>query len=149
MEYKTLRYPGHAVIMKAIRDLGLLDLEPITVEGVRVAPRDVFISVVERVLRKPEGRDLVALKVVATGRKAGRSGRVSYQLLDRYDEAHGISAMSRATAYSLSITGQMQVEGRISTPGVHTAYEVTPAAEYVAELGKRGLDIEIRETWDS
>ncbi len=28
MEYKTLRYPGHAHIMEAIRELGLLDLEP-------------------------------------------------------------------------------------------------------------------------
>ena len=29
MEYKTLRYPGHAHIMEAIRALGLLDLEPV------------------------------------------------------------------------------------------------------------------------
>src|SRR5690606_25597099 len=29
MEYKTLRYPGHATVMRAIRDLGLLDLEPV------------------------------------------------------------------------------------------------------------------------
>src|SRR5690606_4574117 len=29
MEYKTLRYPGHAAIMRAIRELGLLRLEPV------------------------------------------------------------------------------------------------------------------------
>src|SRR5213078_3387484 len=29
MEYKTLRYPGHAERMEAIRELGLLDLEPV------------------------------------------------------------------------------------------------------------------------
>src|SRR3954465_1777117 len=33
MEYKTLRYPGHAKIMEAIRELGLLDLNPIEVKG--------------------------------------------------------------------------------------------------------------------
>lgn len=32
VEYKTLRYPGHAGIVRAIRDLGLLDLEPVRVE---------------------------------------------------------------------------------------------------------------------
>src|ERR1044071_1715918 len=32
MEYKTLRYPGHAAIMENIRALGLLDLEPIDVK---------------------------------------------------------------------------------------------------------------------
>ena len=41
MEYKTLRYPGHAHIMRAIRDLGLLDTEPVQVRGELVAPRDV------------------------------------------------------------------------------------------------------------
>ncbi|MDQ4080574.1 MAG: saccharopine dehydrogenase NADP-binding domain-containing protein, partial [Gemmatimonadota bacterium] len=29
MEYKTLRYPGHAAIMEAIRELGLLELTPV------------------------------------------------------------------------------------------------------------------------
>ena len=46
MEYKTLRYPGHAELMEAIRELGLLDLEPVDVKGMKVMPRDVFVSVV-------------------------------------------------------------------------------------------------------
>ncbi|NJS40364.1 MAG: hypothetical protein HC783_16710, partial [Rhodobacteraceae bacterium] len=33
MEYKTLRYPGHAKIMEAVRELGLLELEPVDVKG--------------------------------------------------------------------------------------------------------------------
>src|SRR5678815_1850769 len=44
MEYKTLRYPGHAHIMEAIRDLGLLDLDPVDVKGVRVSPRDLAVA---------------------------------------------------------------------------------------------------------
>src|SRR5688572_18375847 len=40
MEYKTLRYPGHAQMMAAIRELGLLDLEPVDVKGMKVVPRD-------------------------------------------------------------------------------------------------------------
>ena len=36
MEYKTLRYPGHVAIMRPIRELGLLELTPVTVEGKRV-----------------------------------------------------------------------------------------------------------------
>ena len=42
MEYKTLRYPGHAAIMRAIRDLGLLGKEPVDVGGARVVPREHF-----------------------------------------------------------------------------------------------------------
>src|ERR671933_2250540 len=44
MEYKTLRYPGHAQIMAAVRELGLLGLEPVDVKGSKVVPRDVFIA---------------------------------------------------------------------------------------------------------
>src|SRR5438552_9379286 len=47
MEYKTLRYPGHAQIIRAIRELGLLDLTPIDVKGTKVAPRDAFIATVD------------------------------------------------------------------------------------------------------
>src|SRR5215204_7783794 len=46
MEYKTLRYPGHAEIMHTIRELGLLDLDPVDVKGQKVAPRDVFVAAV-------------------------------------------------------------------------------------------------------
>ena len=102
MEYKTLRYPGHAAIMSAIRDLGLLDWDPIEVDGVDIRPRDVFIARVERDLRRPDLEDLVALKVIAEGESQGRSGKVTFSLLDRYDTEHKISAMMRTTGYSLS-----------------------------------------------
>lgn len=142
MEYKTLRYPGHVHIMGAIRELGLLSTEPLDVKGTRVRPRDVFIAAVNPKLRQPESPDLVALKVVAQGEKGGASMSVCFQLLDFYDATHGISAMMRATGYSLSITAQMQVDGRLHDHGVRPAYETTPFGEYVAELRKRGIDIQ-------
>lgn len=141
MEYKTLRYPGHAKLMEAIRELGLLDLEPIEVKGVRVAPRDVAIAAMAPRLTKPKGRDLVALRVTVKGRKAGKAATISFELVDRYDEERGLSAMMRATGYSLSITGQMQARREIGPPGVHTPDECVPAEAYISELGKRGVDI--------
>ena len=38
MEYKTLRYPGHAAVVRPIRELGLLANEPIEVKGKKVVP---------------------------------------------------------------------------------------------------------------
>src|ERR1700704_6062654 len=46
MEYKTLRYPGHAAVVRPIRDLGLLSNVAIDVKGHKVVPRDVFIAAV-------------------------------------------------------------------------------------------------------
>ena len=141
MEYKTLRYPGHAHIMEAIRELGLLELAPVEVKGQKVVPRDVFIAAAGPRLRKPEGRDLVALRVVVEGKKAGAATRFGWQLIDRYDEKTGISAMMRTTGYSLSITGQMQVRGQVRPAGVHTPDECMPPREYIEELAKRGVTI--------
>jgi lysine 6-dehydrogenase len=141
MEYKTLRYPGHAQIMENIRGIGLLDLQPVEVKGTKVVPRDVFIAVVGPRLNKPNGRDLVALRVVVSGKKGGKSATKTFQLVDRYDEAHGVSAMMRTTGYSLAITGLMQVRGQVKPTGVHTPDECMPADAYISELRKRGIDI--------
>jgi lysine 6-dehydrogenase len=144
MEYKTLRYPGHAHIMEAIRELGLLALTPVDVKGMKVIPRDVTVATMGPRLTKPTGRDLVALRVTVEGMKGGKPKKVAFELIDYYDEARGISAMMRTTGYSLSITGQMQARGEISPVGVHTPDECVPAPKYIAELEKRG--VHIRET---
>jgi lysine 6-dehydrogenase len=141
MEYKTLRYPGHAAMMETIRELGLLDLEPVDVKGVKVVPRDVFVSVVGPKLTKLKGKDLLVLRVTVTGTKNGKPATRQFDLIDRYDEEHGISAMMRTTGYSLSITGQMQVRGQVTPPGVWTPDECMPATAYIAELRKRGMDV--------
>ena len=137
MEYKTLRYPGHAAIMQSIRELGLLDTSPVEVKGQTVVPRDVFVKVAGDRLRKGKP-DLVALRVVVTGVKAGVRSTRAWEVVDRYDAVNGVSAMMRTTGYTLSITGQLQASGAIA-PGVHTPDECIPAAAYIAMLAERGI----------
>lgn len=145
MEYKTLRYPGHAAAMRTIRDLGLLDDAPVEVNGATVVPRDVFMAVVGPRLRKdPQSSpDLVALRVEVEGERGGEAVVLRWDLVDRYDAATGITAMMRTTGYSLAITGTMQAEGRIE-PGVWTPDEVIPAEPYIQALRERG--VRIRQT---
>jgi len=141
MEYKTLRYPGHAHIMEAIRELGLLDLNPVDVKGHKVVPRDLVVAAMGPRLTKPRGRDVVALRVTVEGRKDGDRKRLGWELIDYYDAARGISAMMRTTGYSLSITGQMQAKKLIGPPSVYTPDECVPPELYISELAKRGVEI--------
>lgn len=141
MEYKTLRYPGHARVMQAIRDLGFLDPHPVDVKGARVTPRDLAVTVMGPRLRRPEVRDLVVLRVTVEGKQKGRKKTVGWELIDYYDDKRKISAMMRATGYSLAITGLMQARGQITEHGVHTPDECVPAELYIAELAKRGVKI--------
>ena len=140
MEYKTLRYPGHAEIMENIRELGLLELEPVDVKGMKVVPRDAFIATVGPKLTKPKGKDLVALRVVVSGTKGGKPATRAFELVDRYDASKGISAMMRTTGYTLAITGLMQARRQVPA-GVHTPDESIPPELYLSELRKRGIDI--------
>ena len=144
MEYKTLRYPGHAALVGAMRDLGFFDAQPVDVDGHKVVPRDVAVAVMGPRLTKPQSPDLVALRVTVSGKKGGQPATVSWDLIDRYDAEHGVSAMMRTTGYSLAITGWMQVKGLVTGPGVRTPDEGVPAGPYVEELRKRGVTL--RET---
>jgi len=141
MEYKTLRYPGHARIMEAIRELGLLELTPVDVKGMKVVPRDLVVAAMGPRLTKPNAYDLVAMRVVAEGTKSGKRKKVGWEMVDYYDKKNGISAMERSTGYSLSITGQMQARGEIGKAGVFTPDEAIPADKYIKALGKQGVMI--------
>src|SRR6478609_1290327 len=81
MEYKTLRYPGHADLMGNIRSLGLLDLTSVDVKGGRVAPRDVAIATMSPRLTKPGAEDLVALRVFAEGTKGGKARKIGWEMV--------------------------------------------------------------------
>ncbi|HEY3934359.1 MAG TPA: saccharopine dehydrogenase C-terminal domain-containing protein [Gemmatimonadales bacterium] len=144
MEYKTLRYPGHVAIIKPIRELGLLDLEPVKVKGHMVVPRDEFIACVSPKLTKPDGHDLVALRVIVAGEKHGKPHSTQFDLIDYFDEAHHVSAMMRTTGYSLSVTGLVQARRQVIRFGVTTSDEGMPFDRYVDGLKRRG--IVIRET---
>jgi lysine 6-dehydrogenase len=144
MTYKTLRYPGHAYLMKSMRDLGLFDIEPLEVDGQRVSPRDVFIAAVTPHLVRPQARDFVAMRVVVEGTRAGAPHTVTYEMLDLYDAELGVTAMMRTTGYSLAAIVRLQVAGDIR-PGVHAPWECVPADTYVRVLGERGVRIERRK----
>ena len=142
MEYKTLRYPGHAAIMRPIRELGLLSDTPILVKGTPVVPRDVFIAAVEPKLARPDSPDLVAVRVRVNGERQGKETTVGFELLDYSDPARGISAMMRTTGFSLALTALMQADGTIQAKGVHTPDEVVPFSAYVEGLRRFGIRIQ-------
>ena len=142
MEYKTLRYPGHAKTMEAIRDLGLLSLDPVDVRGAQVKPRDLFIAVAGPLLKKDPrtSPDLVALRVEVEGKRDGQPSALRWDLLDKFDAETGITAMMRTTGYSLAVTGQMQAAGDVE-PGVWTPDEAIPAPAYIDALAQRNIVI--------
>jgi lysine 6-dehydrogenase len=146
LAYKTLRYPGHAQIMGAIRDLGLLSDDPVTVDQQEIVPRDVFITAATPQLIRPGEPDLVVLRVVAKGEREGEPSVLTWNLIDREDPETGITAMMRCTGFTLSIVGLLIGRGVIDKTGVLAPDEGIPCEPIVEELGKRGVRIAFEET---
>jgi lysine 6-dehydrogenase len=143
--YKTLRYPGHAEIMRAIRDLGLLSEEPVAVGDQEVVPRDLFIEAATPHLMRPGEADLVVLRVIVRGSRDGQARSLTWNLIDREDPLTGISAMMRCTGFTLSIAGLLIGRGVIAERGVLAPDEGIPYEPLVDELARRGVRITLEE----
>ena len=138
---KTLRWPGHFVEWQTYMKAGLLETEPIEVDGVKVAPRDVLHALLDPKLRaKPGEPDLVIVRVLAKGRKNGQPAQVLLDLIDRFDEVTGFTAMERTTGWDGSIKAILNARG-VTPRGVHPAEVAVSGPQYVAELRQRGFQL--------
>ncbi len=145
LDYKTVRYPGHAAKIRLLRDLGLLDTDPVPVDGVSVAPRSVFAAVVEPRLTFPNEPDLVVMRVVVEGTRDGKRKEIVFEMLDRMDAKRGVSAMMRTTAYPTTAAALMIARGEVPFRGVAAMERAIPAEAFLREIGKHELKIEVRE----
>jgi lysine 6-dehydrogenase len=136
----TLRHPGHFAQLRAFYDLGLWDLKPVQVGGVEVAPREVFHTLFEPLVTFPGDRDLVIVRVEASGKKDGRPAKALVEMIDYYDPETGFTAMERGTGWSAAIVAEMMAHGQ--TPHGAGGVEVmVPAEPFVEQLRRRGISV--------
>jgi len=119
MREKTLRYAGHARLMRAFRDVGLFGTEPLEIGGARVRPIDLTTRLLFPRWTYAEGEhDLTLMRVTVRGSRAGRAVRLRWDLLDRYDAARGFSSMARTTGFPCTLLARELVAGAIDRRGV-------------------------------
>ena len=138
LDYKTIRYPGHCAKFKTMIDLGLCSSDPITVDGATVAPRRLFGDLLVRNLPADEP-DVVLVRVELVGE--GR--RLRYDIIDRFDESTGLSAMMRTTAFPASIVALMMARGQTTQKGALPQERCIPPELFMAELGARNIVVKI------
>lgn len=137
-EYKTVRYPGHHAKFRVIKDLGLLELEPIKIGDVEVVPREVFHKAAAPKIDFPEDRDLVVVRAIIKGMKDGKEVMRRFDILDYHDEETGFSAMERTTGFSAAIVCEMVADGVVA-PGAHCLEQAIPGKAFVEALVARGI----------
>jgi lysine 6-dehydrogenase len=136
----TLRHPGHYAQLRAFWDLGLWSLEPIKVGEQAVTPREVFHALFEPKVVFPQDKDLVIVRVKASGLKNNQSAVAQVELIDYFDEQTGFTAMERATGWSAALVAELAARGQ--TPrGAGGVETFVPPAIFVNALRQRGLNI--------
>lgn len=142
LEYKTIRYKGHAEQFKLLADLGFLDKNN-TVEagGREVNVREVTREVLEKKLDIGNNVDAVLLRAIISGEKSEEQITYEYEMVVRKDTEHNVTAMARATANTISIVAQMIGKGLIGERGVFAPETVVPGREFIQEMASRGVDI--------
>jgi lysine 6-dehydrogenase len=140
LDYKTIRYPGHCEKMRTLLDLGFASHEPIMIGTSVRTSRELFTELLRRKL-DTGGPDVILARSSVTGTKGGARARLVSEFVDYYDEATGMSAMMRTTAYPTSIIAQQLAHGVITRRGVLTPEVCAPAADMVQQLARRGITI--------
>jgi len=144
LEYKTIRYPGHAEKFKLLVDLNLTRKDyQIEVNGQSISPRDVLLQVLDPIVELKDKDDAVLLRTTVSGTKDGSEATYEYEMMTYKDREHNITAMARATASTISIVAQLIGNGTITTRGVYPPEQIVPGEKYLHEMKKR--DVEIME----
>lgn len=142
LEYKTIRYPGHAEKFQLLVDLNLTRADyEVDMNGEKVNPREVLLKVLDPIVELGEKDDAVLLRVEVSGEKDGAPATYSYEMTTYKDRETQVTAMARATANTISVVAQMIAGGSISKRGVYPPEQIVPGELYISEMQKRGVHI--------
>ena len=146
LEYKTIRYKGHAEKFKFLADLGFLSKDNIVqVDGQDINVRSVVREAIKKKLELGKKVDAVLLRAIIAGQKNEEQYTYEYEMVVHKDMEANVTAMARATASTISVVAQMIGNGLIEKRGVFPPEQIVPGKEYIQEMAKRGVDI--KETW--
>jgi len=140
LNYKTIRYPGHWAIIRAMYHLGFFSSEEITLPSGTVNPREVSGHLLTANLPH-EQKDVTLVCIIFSGEDSGQKEARELTIIDLYDEELGITSMARLTSFPAAIISIMQADGRIKKTGVFPQERGVPSQPFIDELLRRNIQI--------
>ncbi|MEM2935288.1 MAG: saccharopine dehydrogenase C-terminal domain-containing protein [Candidatus Thermoplasmatota archaeon] len=119
LDYKTIRYAGHAEKIKILKELGFFEKDS----------RKFTEKILEKNLSKDE-KDVVLARIYSEKRAA--------ELIDYYDEKENFSAMARTTGFPTSIIAKMIIEGEVEKGAKPPEFAID-GNKFLKELNRRKI----------
>jgi saccharopine dehydrogenase-like NADP-dependent oxidoreductase len=142
---KTVRWPGHWDGVQTLKECGMLDLDPVEINSMKVVPREVLLARIEPRLRAQPGEtDVCVMYNTVVGTKNGKPTKISYHLWDEADTVNQVSSMGRVTGYSAAIGAVMIAKGMVKAKGIVAPEDAIFGEGYtyfINELSKRNINI--------
>ena len=139
LDHKTIRWPGHADQMRFLLALGFGEKRKIDVRT-HLTYRDVLLRRMRQRLGG-EQQDAVLLRVVVKGKQHGQARSLVYELIERYDEGEGVTAIKRCTSIPTATVAVFIASQRVPGGGAAPPEDVLPKEEYLRAIEEQGLKI--------
>ncbi len=119
MKEKTLRYPGHIDLIKALKFGGFFDNNEIQINGVNIKPIDFTNKILfKEWYLPPDEEEFTVMRVIIRGEEEGSKFEYTYDLFDIYDDETQTSSMARTTGYTATAVANLILEGKFSQKGL-------------------------------
>ncbi|MEO5571921.1 MAG: saccharopine dehydrogenase C-terminal domain-containing protein [Bacteroidia bacterium] len=119
MKEKTLRYPGHADLMRIYRESGFFEKNKIKVGNAEVAPIDLISKLLFSQWKyQPGEEDFTIMRVTLGGTDEKGKVKIIYTLYDRYNKETQTMSMARTTGYTCTASARLIIENKFSRKGI-------------------------------
>ena len=119
MKEKTLRYPGHIDLMKALIKAGFLNTTPVSFKGNTIKPIDFSAALLfEQWKLQPAEEEFTLMQIIIEGTMHEKKTRIEYFLYDEYDAATQTSSMSRTTGFTCTAAVNLLADNLFKEKGI-------------------------------
>ena len=146
MKERTLRYPGHIDLIKALIKGGFFSTEKLNVNGTTISPLEFSSKIlIDQWKSLPDEEEFTIMRIKLEGKdKAGTLKTIVYDLYDTNDTATQTSSMSRTTGYTCTASLQLIINGLFTKAGVFPPELVgnhQPCFDFIMNyLAERGVN---------
>jgi lysine 6-dehydrogenase len=134
---KTIRWPGHWQGVQVLKECGMLDLQPIEIRDLKIAPREFLLAVIKSKIRPFAGdTDICVMWNMVFGIRNGRRMKIDYYLWDEADTKNEISSMARVTGFAAAIGALFIGRGMITSKGIVPPEDGIKGELYEAFMGE-------------
>lgn len=119
MKEKTLRYPGHIDLIKALKSAGFMSEEVIEINNQSIKPIEFTAHILFKDWKlEPSDDEFTVMKIEISGVLNDKKQIITYKLFDRKDYQNDESSMSRTTGFACTAAVELVLSGKFNRKGI-------------------------------